>query len=593
MTVLEKLSKLRECMAKRNFDAYIIPTDDFHASEYVGDYFKSREFMSGFTGSAGTLVVLKNKAALWTDGRYFLQADSQLKGSSIELMKSGRPSVLTISQYLFKNLEEGATIAFDGRTVSEHFVRQLSHKTNAKKMKFVGDEDLVDIVWTTRPAISKKKVWELEVGATRKEKLEKLRGKLEELKADVFLETSLDNIAYLLNLRGNDVLYTPVFLSYLLVFKEKAVVFLHKEIVSTEIEEKLLKDGVVLADYHEVTKELSLLEDRTILLDKGIVNFQLVKSLPTNCKQIDRISPLTLMKAVKNSEEMENIRKAHIKDGVAVTKFIYWLKHEVGKENVTELTASKKLLEFRSKMEGFLDLSFESIIAYGPHGAIVHYAPTKETDVVMKPCSFCLADTGGHYKEGTTDITRTIALGTLTEEEKKDYTLVLKGHLNLAAAKFIKGVCGSNLDYLARSPLWEHGLDFNHGTGHGVGYLLSVHEGPHSIHWNVTRGRRQVPFEEGMIVSDEPGLYITDKFGIRHENLLLCRNGEKNEYGQFLYFENLTMVPFDKEAIDVSLMTKEELKKLNDYHRQVYQIVSPYLEEKERIWLQEVTSELC
>ena len=579
-------------MAKRNFDAYIIPTDDFHASEYVGDYFKSREFMSGFTGSAGTLIVLKDRAALWTDGRYFLQAASQLEGSSIELMKSGQPGVLTIPQYLFNHLEKGATIAFDGRTVSEHFIRKLSHKTNAKNMHFMGDEDLVDLVWENRPKISKEKVWELEVGETRKEKLERLRTNLKSKGANAFLETSLDNIAYLLNLRGNDVLYTPVFLSYLLVLEEKAILYLHKEIVSKEIEEKLLKDGVVLADYDQIVNGLSLLQSKTVLLDKGIVNFTLVKNLPINCRQIDRTSPITFMKAVKNPQEMENIRKAHIKDGIAVTKFIYWLKHEVTKKNVTEMTASKKILELRSKMEGFLDLSFESIIAYGSHGAIVHYAPTKETDIVMKPSSFCLADTGGHYKEGTTDITRTIALGPLTDEEKKAYTLVLKGHLNLAAAKFIQGVCGSNLDYLARSPLWEHGLDFNHGTGHGVGYLLSVHEGPHSIHFNVTKGRKQVPFEEGMIVSDEPGLYLTDKFGIRHENLLLCRKGEKNEYGQFLYFENLTMVPFDREAIEPSLMTKEEIERLNHYHKKVYEVISPYLEENERIWLEEATREI-
>ena len=592
MTVLEKLKKLRTLMAERNFDAYIIPTDDFHASEYVGDYFKSREFMSGFTGSAGTLVVLKNRAALWTDGRYFLQAASQLEGSSIDLMKSGQPGVLTIPQYLFQYLEEKSTIAFDGRTVSEHFIRQLSHKTSAKKMHFMGDEDLVDLVWENRPEVSKEKVWELEVGETRKEKLAKLRMKLKEIKATAFVETSLDNIAYLLNLRGNDVLYTPVFLSYLLVLEEKAFLYLHKEIVSKEIEEKLLIDGVVLKDYHQIIEDLSLLQSKMVLLDKGIVNFTLVKNLPVNCRQIDRTSPITFMKAVKNPQEMENIKKAHVKDGVAVTKFIYWLKHEVPKGTVTEMTASKKILELRSKMEGFLDLSFESIIAYGPHGAIVHYEPTKETDVVMKPSSFCLADTGGHYKEGTTDITRTIALGSLTEEEKKAYTLVLRGHLNLAAAKFIQGVCGSNLDYLARSPLWEHGLDFNHGTGHGVGYLLSVHEGPHSIHFNVTRGRRQVPFEEGMIVSDEPGLYLTDKFGIRHENLLLCRKGEKNEYGQFLYFENLTMVPFDKEAIDITLMTKEEVDRLNAYHKKVYDAISPYLEEDERSWLKEATSKI-
>jgi Xaa-Pro aminopeptidase len=596
MKVSERIQALRQLMIERGMDAYIVPTDDFHASEYVGDYFKSRKFMTGFTGSAATLVVLKDKAAMWTDGRYFLQAGKQLEGSTIELMKSGQPGVPTIPEFLAENLEENNVIGFDGRTVNSHFVNEIDEKTSSKQIRFVGEEDLVDLVWKERPEMSKKPVWEVDVkyaGLSREEKLASLREEMKTMKADVLVETALDDIAWLLNLRGDDISYSPVFLSYMLISQEKAILCVHEEIISKDIKEKLGKAGVMLSPYESIAQLVrEIPKDATVLLDKGVVNYQLINCLPKECKQMDEPSPIVLMKAKKTKEEMENLRIAHVKDGVAVTKFIYWLKHQVGKEKITELDASKKIANLRAEREGFIGLSFESIIAYGPHGAIVHYGPTPETDIEMKPSSFCLADTGGHYEEGTTDITRTIALGELTEEEKRAYTLVLRGHLNLAAAKFMHGVCGANLDYIAREPLWENNLDFNHGTGHGVGYLLNVHEGPQRIHWNFNRIQKAVPFEEGMVVSDEPGLYLTNKFGIRHENLLLCHEGEKNEYGQFMYFENLTKVPFDKDAIDVSLMTETDIERLNSYHKDVYKTISPYLEGDELEWLKEVTAAL-
>lgn len=594
MTVTEKLDALRRQMQAHGMQAYIVPTDDFHASEYVGDYFKVREYLSGFTGSAGTLIVLETEAALWTDGRYFLQAEAQLAGSGIVLMKSGEPDVPTIAEYLAEKLPAHAVIGFDGRTVSSRFVEKLAEKTDQKQMTFAGDADLADAFWQDRPPMSKEPVWELPVsyaGMSREEKLEKLREKMREQEADACLLTALDEIAWLLNLRGGDVAYTPVFLAYMLVGMETAVLCVHEEILSEELVQMLEMAGVVTAPYDAVEELLrGLPEETALLLDGAAVSYRLTSCVPEHVKKIEALSPVAYMKAVKTPQEMANERTAHRKDGVAVTHFIYWLKQQVGKERITELSAADKLEGLRAKQEGFLDQSFAPIVAYGAHGAIVHYEATEESDAVLEPRGFCLVDTGGHYREGTTDITRTIALGALTEEEKRAYTLVLRGHLKLYAARFPEGICGQNLDVLARMPLWENHMDYNHGTGHGVGYLLNVHEGPHRLHWRLRDGEKVIPLEEGMIVSDEPGLYLADQFGIRHENLLLVRKGEKSAYGQFLYFEALTMVPFDREAIDVSLLSERELALLNEYHELVYRTISPYFEGGEAAWLADATA---
>lgn len=592
----EKLNLLRKYMEERNFSAYIIPTDDFHSSEYVGDYFKARAYMSGFTGSAGTLVVLQDKAALWTDGRYFLQAAQQLAGSTVTLMRSGQPGVPEIEEYLYDNLKENAVIGFDGRTVTRKFVRTIADKTDLKQVSFDGRYDLVDLVWKDRPSISMEPVWELDVmyaGKSRAEKIQDVRAKMQEEKADYLLVTALDEISWLLNLRGGDILYTPVFLSYLLLTQEQMILFIHEQILSEELREKLAQEGVVLKPYDSIEQAVKELPAGTkIWLDSGVANYRLTESVPKAVEVLDQGSPIVLMKAVKTKVETDNIRAAHVKDGVAVTRFIHWLKTNVGGGEITEISAAKKLETFRAQMDGYLGPSFEPIIGYGPHGAIVHYAPTQETDVVMKDEGFCLADTGGHYREGTTDITRTIALGTLTEEEKKCFTMVLRGHLALGAAIFVQGASGQNLDVLAREPLWEAGMDYNHGTGHGVGYILGVHEGPQRIHWRLAPAAKSVPLEEGMVISNEPGLYLEGRFGIRHENLVLCRKGEKNDYGQFMYLEPLTMVPFDTEAVVPELMTERELKRLNDYHKKVYETLSPYMAEDELVWLREMTAEI-
>lgn len=596
MRIDEKLTRLRELMNENSFSAYIIPTDDFHSSEYVGDYFKAREYMSGFTGSAGTLVVLQDKAALWTDGRYFLQAARQLQGSTIELMRSGQPDVPKIEEYLEKNLGEKTVIGFDGRTVTKRFVETIGDKTDAKQISFDGSKDLVDVIWTDRPPLSKKPVWELHVkyaGKSREDKIKEVRAKMQEEKADQLLVTALDEIAWLFNLRGGDIAHTPVFLSYLLLTKEQITLFAHEEIFPVQILERLTQEGVTIKPYEEIGQAVGNMPAGTkVWLDSGIVNYRLTQKVPKDVEILDQESPIVLMKAVKTPEEMRHMRAAHIKDGVAVTRFIHWLKTNVDRETVTEVGAAGKLEMLRSQMEGYLEPSFSSIIAYGPHGAIVHYAPTQESDVEMKAKSFCLADVGGHYQEGTTDITRTIALGDLTEEEKRYYTTVLRGNLALGAAKFVEGVSGQNLDVLARGPLWELGMDYNHGTGHGVGYILGVHEGPQRIHWRVAPGAKSIPLEEGMIVSDEPGLYLEGRFGIRLENLVLCRKGEKNDHGQFLYLEPLTMVPFDREAILPELMTEKELECLNRYHQRVYEALSPHLDEEEQGWLKEMTARI-
>lgn len=596
MNIGERLYALREEMRSRSLAAYIVPTDDFHSSEYVGDYFKAREYLSGFTGSAGTLLVEPDRAALWTDGRYFLQAAQQLAGSGITLMKSGQPGVPALADYLAESLSEGDVIGFDGRCVTGTFVKKLKEKAGEKRIIFYGEEDLAGLVWRERPPLSAEPVWELSTayaGLSREEKIAAVREKITERQADAFLTTALDEIAWLLNLRGNDVKNTPVFLAYFLLTKSCAALCAQKEAFSEEIREKLAQAGVSLYPYGSIEEQTASLPLGTRLLaDEGKVNYRLLQAIPEGVKRVGGESPIALLKAVKTPREIANIRQAHVKDGVAVTRFIYWLKTNVETGTVTEIGAAGQLERLRSEMEGYLGPSFDPIIAYGSHGAVVHYEATPETDVVMRPEGFCLADTGGHYMEGTTDITRTVALGELTAEEKRIYTLALKGHLRLGAAKFLQGVCGQNLDVLAREPLWQEGLDYNHGTGHGVGYLLSVHEGPQSFRWRMTKEASCVPLEEGMILSNEPGLYLTGKFGVRHENLVLVRRGEKNDFGQFMYLEPLTMVPFDRDAIDEKLLTAQERKLLNDYHRKVYETVSPYLEGEELLWLEKATAAL-
>lgn len=583
-------------MKEKKIDAYLVATDDFHGSEYVGDYFKCRKYITGFTGSAGTAIITQDMAGLWTDGRYFIQAADQLRDTTIELFKSGEPGVPTMHQFLNDKLEEGMCLGFDGRTVSAREAEELQELLQEKHITFSVNDDLIGEIWEDRPVLSCEPVMELDIrwtGKSRADKIAEIREQMKAKEADTFILTSLDDIAWLLNIRGNDIHCCPVVLSYLVMMENELRLYANAAAFSEEIRSNLEADGVKIYPYDDVYSYVqSISSDKKVLLSRANVNSRLVSNIPSEVTILDEPNLTLLPKAVKNETEMENERIAHIKDDVAVTKFIHWLKKNVTRTTITELSTAEKLYQFRSEQEHFLGESFDPIIAYGTHAAIVHYSATEATDIPLEARGMVLADTGGHYLEGTTDITRTIVLGPVTAKEKKFFTAVLRGNLNLAAAKFKYGCTGLNLDYLARGPLWELGEDYNHGTGHGVGYLLNVHEGPNSFRWKNLPGNPAPVLEEGMITSDEPGYYLENEFGIRHENLVLCKKAEKTSFGQFMCFEPLTMVPFDLEGINPEEMTERERKLLNDYHQKVYTTISPYLDEEEKEWLKQATREI-
>lgn len=598
MGIRERLTQIRKKMEKSKIDMYFVPTNDFHGSEYVSDYFKTREFLSGFDGSAGNMVITQKEAGLWTDGRYFLQAENQLAGTGITLYKSGQEGVPTVNQYIESNMPESGTFGVDGRMVSEAWVEGLREMLASKKAKVVLERDLAGEIWLDRPELRHEKAWILPeeyTGESRMSKLQKLRQFLAEKGGGKMVFTSLDDIAWLLNIRGSDIPCNPVVLSYLVVEADNAFLFAGKGIFSVEDEGALGSDGIVLKRYDEIYDYVrNFPEEEHIFVDKHAVNAIIVENFPKNTKIVDTACPVTAWKAVKNSVEIQNERKAHIRDGVAVTKFICWLKQNIDKMPLTEIKAAEKLEGFRREGKHYLGPSFEPIAGYAEHGAIVHYSATPETDARLMPENFLLLDTGGQYLEGTTDVTRTILLGgKATSEQKKYYTAVLRGNLNLCAAKFMYGCSGVALDYAARQPLWEMGCDYNHGTGHGVGYLLNVHEAPNAFRYRILKepGQNAV-LEEGMITSDEPGIYLAGKYGIRLENLILCVKKEKNEFGQFMGFEPLTFVPFDRDAIDTEQMSQKELDYLNDYHRQVYEKLEKYLSSEEKEWLADMCAPL-
>ena len=582
--IINNLNRLRKLMTEKNIDAYIIPTNDFHGSEYVGDYFKERSFISGFTGSAGTVVVTLDEAGLWTDGRYFLQAEKQLCGTTIDLYKSLEPGVPSIFEFLNNKLSKECKIGFDGRLVSIEFVEELKTKLNNKVIEFSYQEDLIDQIWDNRPGISLEKAFLLDIkyaGKSRSEKFEEIRKHLTEISADVLLLTSLDDIAWLFNIRGNDVACNPVVLSYALISKDYVKLYVNNSVLSEEVIKILNNDGVTICSYNDIYDDVKTLNNDVVVYQKNRVNYAL--SALINAKRlINEVNYTTILKAVKNETEIKNAYLAHLKDGVAVTKFIYWLKTNVGKIYIDELSASKKLEEFRSEQANFMGVSFETIAGYKEHGAIIHYGATPESNIEVLPKSFLLVDSGGQYLEGTTDITRTISLGKLTEKESLYYTLVLKGHLALSNAVFRNGTTGGQLDILARMPLYTHGLNYNHGTGHGVGSFLNVHEGPQNIS---PTPRAAYPFKEGMITSNEPGIYLAGEFGIRIENLILCKKHSETVFGKFLCFDDLTLVPYDIEAIDRSILSADDIVSIKAYHERVYDSLKDYLTEEEKNWL--------
>ena len=570
----EELLALRREMGKRGIDAYLVPTTDFHGSEYVNDYFKCRKYVSGFTGSAGTLLVTNDFAGLWTDGRYFLQAEKQLAGNGISLMKINQPGVLSIREYLAENLKPESVVAFDGRVVDADFGKSLETDYN---IKF--DLDLVGEIWEERPALHGNEIYELPleaVGETAESKLKRLRLAMEEKGADYHIITGLEEIAWLYNLRGSDVSHTPVFFAFSIISRDEDRLYTLYPIA------KVL-EGRESLPYFQFFEDIKELKKGSLLLDTKKASYTLVKSLPENVEIISDVDPVEAMKAVKNQTELRCTENAHIKDGTAMVQFIFWLKSNVGKAAISEISAADKLETLRRQQTGCFDLSFDTISGYMENGAIVHYTPTPDTDRQLRPEGLLLVDSGGQYEDGTTDITRTIALGPLTDEMREDYTTVLKSNLELSMVVFEKGTAGSQLDQIARNPLRAKGMDFNHGTGHGVGHILSVHEGPNRI--SPTGG--DWPILPGMITTDEPGVYKEGAYGIRLENELVCVEKDGS-----LAFEPITLCPFDRDAILPEMLSEEERKYLNAYHEKVYRVLESRLETEVRSWLREQTGEL-
>lgn len=592
MTVAERLSALRKCMQDKHIDIYIVPTADFHQSEYVGEHFKARAYITGFTGSAGTAVITLHDAKLWTDGRYFLQAAKELEGTGVTLMKMFEPGVPTIEEYLEAELKSGQTLSFDGRVVSVGEGDEYASIAKKNGAKIDYQEDLIDAIWTDRPPLSEEPVWFLEEkysGESSKSKLSRIRKEMEDAGCDTHIVSTLDDICWTLNIRGNDIDFFPLVLSYAIIRKDSFELYIDERKLDNKLKSILEKVGVTLHPYNAIYEDVKKFpENATVLIDKSKLNYAIFNNIPNAVSIVNKRNPEILMKALKNPVEVENIKKAEIKDSVAHVRFMKWLKENLGKIRITEMSASEKLDEFRAEMGNFIRDSFEPISSYGPHSAIVHYSSSPETDVELKAGSLYLSDTGAGFYEGSTDITRTYALGEVPEKMKEDFTIVAISNLQLASAKFLQGSTGLTLDILARKPFWDRGLNYNHGTGHGVGYLLNIHEGPAGFRYKYRAGETE-EIQEGMVITDEPGLYIEGSHGIRLENELLARKGVQNEYGQFLYFETITLIPFDLDAINPAILDEENKKLLNEYHKRVYEEIAPHLNEEEKAFLKKYT----
>ena len=595
-SITDRIDRLRDLMKKERIDVYYIPSDDFHGSEFVSDYFKEREYISGFTGSAGTVIVSMDEAVLYTDGRYFLQAEKELEGSGIKLYRDGNKNVPKINQYLCEILDDGMTLAFDGRCMTTNKVFQMKSYflRNNKNIIINGSVDLPGIMWEDRPELPDEKGFVLKeeyAGESLKSKILKIREFMYSKSADIFILTSLDDIAWTLNIRGGDVKCSPLVLSYLIVSMDDICFYCgsgkKEDRKLAGIYDYLVDNGICVKGYFDIYEDLKGFEKEVILADLSKVNYK-IYSMIERLQINDVYNPTTILKAVKNDTEIKNMRDAHIKDAVAYIKFLYWFKNRSLNQKITELDLCENMLENRSSMDGFISESFEPIVAYGKHGAIVHYEATHETDVPLRPEGLLLLDSGAQYQDGTTDITRTIALGPVTEEQRHVYTLVLKGHIQLAMLCFPDGTSGTQLDALARKDMWAEGMNFLHGTGHGVGSYLCVHEGPQQIRMEYRPAR----FHAGMTITDEPGIYLEGRFGVRIENMLLTVPHKTTEFGNFLKFETLTLCPIDTSPIVVAMLTNDEIRWLNDYHERVYSVLSPHLDEGEKQWLRKVTQPL-
>lgn len=587
-SIKERVHALRIAFRPNNIKAFIIPSTDPHLSEYVAPYWMSREWISGFTGSAGTAVILMDKAGLWTDSRYFLQAEKELEGSGITLYKEMLPETPSITKFLCQNLKPGESVSIDGKMFSVQQVEQMKEDLAPYQLQVNLFGDPLKNIWKDRPSMPDAPAFIYDVkyaGKSCGEKVAAIRTELKKKGIFALFLSSLDEIAWTLNLRGSDVHCNPVIVSYLLVTQDEVVYFISPEKITQEVNEYLQEQQVSLRKYDEAESFLNSFAGENILIDPKKTNYAIYSAINPACKVVRGESPVTLLKAIRNEQEIAGIHHAMQRDGVALVKFLKWLEASVLSGKETELSVDRKLHEFRAAQPLYMGESFDTIAGYKEHGAIVHYSATEESDVTLQSKGFLLLDSGAQYLDGTTDITRTIALGELTEEEKTDYTLILKGHIALAMAKFPAGTRGAQLDVLARMPIWSHGMNFLHGTGHGVGHFLSVHEGPQSIRMN----ENPIVLQPGMVTSNEPGVYKAGSHGIRTENLTLVCKDKEGMFGEYFKFETITLCPICKKGIIKEMLTAEEVKWFNDYHQTVYKKLSPSLNEEEKKWLLEAT----
>ncbi len=592
---MDNIKYIQKKLVENQIAAYIIPTSDEHNSEYLSDYYKIRAYLSGFTGSAGTLVITPKSVLLWTDGRYYIQASKQIEGKNITLMKQGQPGVLSVEEYITSNLNDGYSIAFDGFSMPSNLILKILEKKPS--LNIISNFNIIDEIWEDRPPLPFSFLYKLEEfysGKTFKEKISDVRNKMSLDGANCHILSSLEDQAWLYNLRANDISHTPVFLAFTYITFDECHLFIDERKIDKLIDKYLKDNEIIIHPYNDFYDFIKEIENKNILIDLSKTNYSTYESIKNNNKLINKTDPTLLMKSIKNDIEIENIKYAHIKDGVAFTKLMYYLKTNINDDNsLTEISVANYLKKLRQQQQSFVDISFDTICAYKEHAAMMHYSATNETNYKLEPQDLLLIDSGGHYLDGTTDITRTIALGKITDIQKLHFTTVLKSVIALSQAIFLKGCKGYNLDILARGPIWKQLIDYKCGTGHGVGYLLSVHEAPNGFRWQIVPERNDsIELSAGMITTNEPGIYLENKYGIRIENEMLCVNKEKNEFGEFLGFETITYAPIDLDAIEIDLLTKDEKNWLNEYHKNVYELLSPYLDDKEKNWLLQYTKEI-
>ncbi|MBM7833987.1 aminopeptidase P family protein [Clostridium sardiniense] len=591
MDILKRIESLRSLMKKRGIDYYIIPSGDAHQSEYVCEHYRGRAYMSGFTGSAGTLLVGLDKAILWTDGRYFIQAEKELKGSNIELFKMRIPGWPSLQEWLMDNMNSDEVLAFDGKVFSVTDYKQFKNIEDKKSIKIESDYDLLNDVWIDRPKLPMEKIFIHDIkycGKSTKEKVSEVREKMKSLGVSNYIIASLDDIAWVYNIRGNDVECNPVVIGYALIKEDEAILYVDNSKVLDDVRNKLNEEGVILKEYDDIKEDVNDIKG-SVLIDPNKISSFIYTNVNEDVDIIEGLNITTSLKSIKNDIEIENLKRCQIRDGIAMVRFTKWLKENIGKIEISEISASDKLQEFRALGELFKGISFNTIAGHKDHGAMMHYFATEKTNYNLEEKGFLLVDSGGQYLDGTTDITRTFVLGRLTEEEKRDFTLVLKAHISLMNTKFLKGTTGSNLDIKARGPLWDEGIDYKCGTGHGVGFFLNVHEGPQSI----SPVPNKVSLEPGMILTNEPGIYREGKHGIRTENtMLVVKDTSSKEFGEFYKFEVISLCPIDIQGIDIKLLDYKEKEWINNYHRWMYDTLSVYLSDDERKFLKKETKSI-